>query len=356
MLTSNLCNKHDIFSNEEGDVPFPEMMHVYYLFQTGCQNVTRFCYCPSLSVCEQRQYSIIDMGSKVTATGQHNRRYHFSVFVRNNANLSTTQHIDILVDSSPPMNGSVKEGPKYGRDVDYTSENRTIIHWEGFIDHESGIKFYKVAISRTCLNTDEMTSDVNGYVLNDTRILTTEHSNVAMTFPGEGKYFTTVVAFNNAMEPSYASCSDGITYDTTPLDIVDFRGRNFVIEDSIACTGNKTWLIKEDLTRVALKNSPVCDDMCSRFSFPDFISSLPIERRKASDSAYSDGICAILKPFGKNPILTSSDTLDLQWNFSDEYSQLNDFQIGFGRNPTEINSPSFEGKGYKSTSGNYNVV
>lgn len=34
-----------------------------------------------------------------------------------------------------------------------------------------------------------------------------------------GKYFITVVAFNNAMDPSMAVCSDGVTYSITSPEI-----------------------------------------------------------------------------------------------------------------------------------------
>jgi len=42
--------------------------------------------------------------------GNHNRNYFFEVTVTNNAQLSATEYVDILVDESPPATGVVYEG------------------------------------------------------------------------------------------------------------------------------------------------------------------------------------------------------------------------------------------------------
>ena len=42
--------------------------------------------------------------------GNHNRNYYFTVKVTNNAFLTNIEHIDILVDDSPPEVGVVFEG------------------------------------------------------------------------------------------------------------------------------------------------------------------------------------------------------------------------------------------------------
>lgn len=87
-----------------------------------------------------------------TNTGLHNREYFFTFVVTNNAFLRTVDHVDILVDESAPVKGVVREGVFGEKDIDFTEENNTFINWDGFVDHESGILLYKVALSPWCLN------------------------------------------------------------------------------------------------------------------------------------------------------------------------------------------------------------
>ncbi|KAH3709958.1 hypothetical protein DPMN_069718 [Dreissena polymorpha] len=70
------------------------------------------CYCPNIGNCEHFLYEI-PLNKLIEAfkhVGNHNRNYFFSINVTNNAMLSTTEHIDVLVDDSPPEKGVVLEG------------------------------------------------------------------------------------------------------------------------------------------------------------------------------------------------------------------------------------------------------
>ena len=50
-------------------------------------------------------------------TGDHNRNYYFTIKVTNNANLFNIEHMDILVDDSPPETGVVLEGKSFCLDA-----------------------------------------------------------------------------------------------------------------------------------------------------------------------------------------------------------------------------------------------
>jgi len=71
-----------------------------------------YCYCPDIGACELFNYTI--PLNKLQAInkhlGDHNRNYFFEIIVTNNALLTTTEYIDILVDESPPEPGVVYEG------------------------------------------------------------------------------------------------------------------------------------------------------------------------------------------------------------------------------------------------------
>lgn len=115
------------------------------------------------------------IGSKKNK-GLHNREYFFTFVVNNNAFLRTVDHVDILVDESAPVKGVVREGVFGEKDIDFTEENNTFINWDGFIDHESGILLYQVALSPWCLKLEEMLNGVNNdsiVVINTTEKLCT---------------------------------------------------------------------------------------------------------------------------------------------------------------------------------------
>lgn len=56
------------------------------------------------------------------------------------------QHLDVLVDESPPVNGTVKELEDLSEESesDFTSDGKVKVKWNGFIDHESGISHYEI--------------------------------------------------------------------------------------------------------------------------------------------------------------------------------------------------------------------
>ena len=118
-------------------------------FQKSCQDSKKDCYCPKHGECEIRNYSL-DL-SKILSAGQHNREYYFTILATNNAGLRSVQHLEVLVDESPPVNGTVKEGLPWESDMDFTATERISISWNGFIDHESGISHYEIFLRRGCL-------------------------------------------------------------------------------------------------------------------------------------------------------------------------------------------------------------
>ncbi|WAR13863.1 hypothetical protein MAR_003968 [Mya arenaria] len=115
---------------------------------SDCGNESATCYCPSIGKCEHFNYtvSLNKLQALGTNNGNHNRNYVFTLYVTNHALLTSVEYLDILVDGSPPEKGVVFEGASGANEVDYTSDTEFLVNWHGFIDHESGIKKYIVAI------------------------------------------------------------------------------------------------------------------------------------------------------------------------------------------------------------------
>ncbi|XP_053399196.1 uncharacterized protein LOC128556970 [Mercenaria mercenaria] len=126
--------------------------------EKSCPNNAVECYCPDVGFCEFFNYTV--PLNKLVAIhkheGNHNRNYYFTIKVTNHAHLYNTEHVDILVDDSPPEVGIVYEGPENSNDIDYTSGDTFLIHWHGFIDHESEIKTYRIGLAARCLGQTEL--------------------------------------------------------------------------------------------------------------------------------------------------------------------------------------------------------
>ena len=140
-----------------------------------------------------------------TNNGQHNRDYHLTIKVTNGARLASIQHVDILTDDSPPVKGLVVEGAEEYLDIDYTKEASVMVRWKGFIDHESGIMKYRIALSDHCLTADEMT--IYSHDLQNLSMYETLDQTLKMHLPYDGRYFFSVIAYNNALEPSEVALS-----------------------------------------------------------------------------------------------------------------------------------------------------
>ena len=82
-----------------------------------------------------------------THKGKHHRNYTVEFEIINIASLKTKELVTILIDESAPETGVIREGTPGSPDIDYTSDRNITINWEGFIDHESGVKFYRLGLS-----------------------------------------------------------------------------------------------------------------------------------------------------------------------------------------------------------------
>ncbi|CAC5398101.1 unnamed protein product [Mytilus coruscus] len=290
----------------------------------SCDNITS-CYCPIIGECTSTTY-VAEL-NKLKTLNQ----------TMNNAYLVAYDHIDILVDESPPVVGVVLEGPVGGPDIDYTSINEVTVHWHGFIDHESGIKFYRVVIGRGCIqNLKDMKT---GYI-NDSFVQETSHVSTKMVFPdGHGKYHVTVIAFNHAMSPSKIACSDGIIFDESVPEIVNVSIKHAQTVESIGCFDGVPWLMKQNLSRVKLFGDE-CSKVCTNKSNDDIFTFLPVTLETTNeDIAVSEFMCHTLRHYKQNCIYTPTDLFQITWDVREDHSQIANAYVGFGRDKSLIDSP-----------------
>ncbi|KAK7473968.1 hypothetical protein BaRGS_00034797 [Batillaria attramentaria] len=295
------------------------------------------CYCPVIGSCEHYTYSVnfTSLVGGNTNTGLHHREYYFVVNATNNAELRTTQHLDILIDESPPTAGVVFEGLSDDdhAEMDFTSSDLLHVRWHGFLDHESGILFYRVVLAERCLTQKEMETAVNKTDV--------ENGNaVTLRFPNEGHYYVSVVAFNGAMLPSIVVCSDGITFDTTAPTLLNVSITHARRGQAIGCLNDdQPWLINANLTRTRLSNTGECLALCALTASVN-IEHLPVVTNASLDDELSADFCQRLSLVTENDfIVLPSDYLRLSWTGRDEESDMEEYYVGMGRDRTTASAP-----------------
>lgn len=265
-----------------------------------------------------------------THIGEHHRKYVIELEVVNHAALRTTESVTILVDESAPETGVVREGGQESTDIDYVSEQNITISWRGFIDHESGVKFYRLGLSNSCLSLEELWHPNSSNV----EYHDTEELSMHVSITSEDKMYSSVIAFNNAMEPSKVGCSDGILVDRTPPIISNVSIKNLKINPSIGCADGSLWYVSEDL----IKKQVACNSTCSYSSSDPLIHVLPENPIKSE----TENVC-LLPAFTNEYFYIGNDFLDISWNISDIESQIQEVFIGIGSSQSSILSPDISG-------------
>ncbi|CAG2202818.1 unnamed protein product [Mytilus edulis] len=180
--------------------------------------------------------------------------------------------------------------------------------------------------------------------INGSIVLETTHKSTKLVFPdGQGKYYVTVIAFNNAMSPSKSACSDGITFDTSVPEIVNVSIKHAQTVESIGCLNGVPWLMKENLSKVKLFGDE-CSNVCTNKSNDDIFTLLPTTLETMNESnAVSSFLCRILKHYKLNYIYTPTDLFHISWDVREDHSQIVNAFVGFGRDISEIDSPTVFG-------------
>ncbi|XP_041349360.1 LOW QUALITY PROTEIN: uncharacterized protein LOC121368688 [Gigantopelta aegis] len=316
-------------------------------FQKNCQD-DHYCYCPSVGACAYFNYTVTlnRLVHNNKNIGKHNREYYFTLIATNVAQLKSFYHLDILVDASPPVAGVVLEGPPEGPDIDYTSEDHVYINIHGFIDHESGIRLYHVALAERCLTLSELTN--TGYA-NTSIIHKTVNTIIKLSFPSNGLFYSSVVAFNNAMEPSNVICSDGITKDTTPPMLIDMILKKGQMHRGLWCKNAKAWYVDRNMTSRELQQTPACQMKCKNQESLDYVNVLP-KANAITDNDTSNDLCTTLSVLNDESVIyLPSDKIYLKWKTNEPESQIRDYVIGIGDDKSQTDAPSV--RSYQSTHG-----
>ncbi|XP_060552014.1 uncharacterized protein LOC132713433 isoform X3 [Ruditapes philippinarum] len=299
------------------------------------KNLTDSCYCPDIGKCEDFKYSI-PLNKLVHANkhiGNHNRNYVFTIKVTNNAKLWNIEQVDILVDDSPPEIGVVYEGSVGTQDIDYTSDDSFIVRWHGFIDHESGIKEYRLGLADICFDNSNQLLNDSDLISEFTTVLHTETS-IRLKANFTGKKYVNLIAINNALEPSNVACSDGITKDNVAPSIRNISIEHGKWSESITCLQGNAWLLTSDLRKERLPDSTECTKRCANDTLESAILELlpNVAGPLNNDTDIGDFLCKKLPRHTYDTIIyLPNDRIVLNWDIAKGLAQIEDFTVGLSQ-------------------------
>ena len=250
-------------------------------------------------------------------------------------------------------------GPEDYPDIDYTSDETFLVHWHGFIDHESGISLYRIGLSYHCLSKSEVFHMHDNSTDSLFLELLYPENTVRIETNFTGKRYTSIIALNNAMESSEVVCSDGISVDVTPPDIMSISIDNARWVESIYCSQNTSWLLLPELTKIKLASTNSCKAYCNVNMSSSLIEGLPLSTdsgrtitlhngtvfldeilQDENFSVSTDSLCESLPAYDSSKIVyLPNDQLTLRWNVMDEISQIQDVYVGIGTTPLEEAAP-----------------
>ena len=307
--------------------------NVFCFAQEACPSTTVDCYCPSVGVCEYSNFSV-SLNSLIvnnTHTGKHHRDYFFDIEVLNNALLLETKRVDMFVDASPPKPGVVFEGPTGSKDNDYTGSANIMINWQGFIDHESDILFYHIGVTHSCMTADNISLSI---IFKE---LDAPETDISITLPVEGKYFTTIIAYNKAVTASVPVCSDGIVFNSSPATVFNVTLQNAKIPESFACNEDGIWIIgpRAIKRKVNITSNFKCRINCASANTKNSMLSLLPEGNKISEMEECNHLLDLNNVY---TYLPNAD-IHLTWNISENESQVSQVFVGFGTNPSTMSTP-----------------
>jgi hypothetical protein len=150
-----------------------------------------------------------------------------------------------------------------------------------------------------------------------------------------------LVGYNNALTPSRVACSDGVTYDTTPPALVDVSLTHARGGLRVGCAENgEAWLVNANLTRVALNDVTLCRNVCSSFDALSDVSHLPVSDNHTLDRQLSEQHCQNLPSFARDTSLVlPSDYVRASWQGVDAESDMEEYYVGLGSDPTAASAP-----------------
>ncbi|WAR04893.1 hypothetical protein MAR_020262 [Mya arenaria] len=304
------------------------------------------CYCSPYHGCFHQHFQVIprviDIKTAGGSTqhiggidaekseGVHEREYYIEVTAVNNAGLTTVRSHKISIDVSPPNAGYVHDGTLGLPELDFQQSLTLTAHWDDFLDKESGIKFYMYSFATRCLSADEMHYDKI-----HPEIVKTYETTASTVVQSQGQYYTTVVAYNHALDPSVPVCSDGVVIDSTPILISEVVINGGIVTPRIIrdIVTDEVFVLKTQRVIQAIQNpTRVCRRQKAFDVSTSDIQLIPRLRNSSVDSNVCESINSVSRDIVT--FIRSDSHLEISWNFTEGPSGVYSFDIGLSSDNT----------------------
>lgn len=261
---------------------------------------------------------------------RHGRNFTFHLRVTNRAGLVTTLTREIIVDVTPPdaTAAAVHEGPggEGAPDADFVQDSSIPIRFEGFVDHESGIRAFYWSAGPVCARDRALEAIEAG---NFTRA---NDSSAVFHAPRPGRYIITAIAYNGAWEPSVPVCSDGVVYDPTPATLEELRIDDLGAEPGLIRLGDAEVLVVYANLTSARVVGPGAD--CVQQAHP--LRSVPaalFPPAYTNASVPASDACAAYAPFREQFILSVANVVNVSWRPTHDPSTIHTYALALSSSP-----------------------
>ena len=103
------------------------------------------------------------------------------------------------------------------------------------------MKYIICSINAQITSTHSITKDLLYF-----QITTTHNTYMSESVSQTGTYYTTVVAYNNALGPSHPVCSDGVTIDTTGPSVASVHVNHAFVKPGLVTDGQTIMYMDEE--------------------------------------------------------------------------------------------------------------
>ncbi|XP_064635756.1 uncharacterized protein LOC135492940 [Lineus longissimus] len=295
------------------------------------------CYCCPIKGCFHQDFLIVPSISNDNGLysdkwrGNHDHDYYLYIRVVNWANLWQELDFQITVDNSPPHTGAIHDGAQGSPEVDYQTSTTIQGHWDGFFDRESGIRFYQYAFGDHCR--DAGIFSIN-YDDSDVTQTPGQTSNT-WTAPGDGTYYLTVVAFNEALERSQPVCSDGVMIDNSAPFIKEIAIDNLKMKEGlIKNSAGEVWVVRTDGHIFPIDSpSSACSGKATTAANFDLYPLWRFDNgtiRETGNTSWCESDSAVGLGSGYNSYLIEDNYMSINWTGGDGESGIREYYFGIG--------------------------
>ena len=308
-----------------------------------------------IGVCQKVTYvlNLNHLVDEVTHIGLHDRLYHITLKVKNEARLLTIKKITILVDTSDPIPGYIYDGPPSTdtNEMDFRTDQLADAHIRGAYDHESGIRLYRFAIADYCLPQEDFLKNASYFEDIGVVFINTTESFIADVPTGRSHWVVSAVVINNVMELSEVICSDGVTADPTPTVITEVLVRGASVKEGIGCFNGSAWIIWQNRTKQLIPEGYACDALCASTDMPELLAMRTVP---GNLTARAEELCDIFGLYEEAGLSLSRDTLQMEWDFIEDGGQVNRFDVGVSRTAGNTAAPDLIG--YLGSHSKFHIV